>query len=104
MYLSSLQRQSRQRLDQLRQLPLTPQEYCQRWVFKLTGIAPQERGYRSACIRELAKVTGLKERSIDNNWGQNFQDHPQWVKVCLRHADLVNQMREVIARDDFPCA
>ena len=88
----------------MRKLPLTPSQYCQRWVEKLTGICPHERGYRAACIRELAKVTGLKIRSIDNNWSKNFQNYPSWVLIPLRNADLVNQMREIITRDDFPNA
>ena len=81
---------------------MEPLEYCDRWVEKYTNIAPGERGYRAACIRELAKATGLKERSIDNNWGEDFKKRPEWVLTGLRNADLVNQAREIFRSDNFP--
>ncbi|NER26437.1 MAG: hypothetical protein F6J89_02120 [Symploca sp. SIO1C4] len=90
------------RIDRLRILPLTPEEYCRRWIPKLRGIQPDERGYRQACIIELARITTLKENTI-NTWGKDFKDAPRYVQAICRMADMLNQIREKATfSDNFP--
>ncbi len=91
-----------ERIGALRKKPMEPREYCCRWVPKFYGISPDERGYRKACIKELAKVTTLEEGTI-NNWGSQFEGRPNYVLVMLRMADMINQIREVVSLPpDFP--
>lgn len=77
-----------QQLDAIAEMPLEPQEFCRRWVNKP---APGERGYRAACIRELARACGISERTVDG-WGPNFERRPEHILVLLRTVDLLRQM------------
>lgn len=78
----------RQQLDAIAETPLEPQEFCRRWVKKP---APGERGYQAACIRELARVCGVCERTVER-WGPRFERRPEHVLVLLRMADLLRQV------------
>jgi hypothetical protein len=41
-----------------RRKAVTPKEYCDKWVTKRSGLQPDEWGYASACVRELASALG----------------------------------------------
>lgn len=84
----------RQRLDAIAQKPLEPIEFCQRWV---RFPAPGERGYQSACVRELAKVCGVTERTVER-WGTNFERRPETILTLLRNVDLRRQMTPYFER------
>jgi hypothetical protein len=100
--LPSALKKQYERIEALRKKPMEPREYCRRWVPKFYRISPDERGYRKACIKELAKVTTLEEGTI-NNWGSQFEGRPDYVLVMLRMADMINQIREIISLPpDFP--
>jgi len=74
-------------LDQLRDLPMEPADYCNRWVTVEPG-----KGYLKVCINILAEATGLSPGTI-KNWGPNFHRRPQYVLRLLRQADLLNQIK-----------
>lgn len=90
-------RQSPQdRIDALRDLPLEPLEYCQKWV----ELSPEERGYRKACVEALAQATGLSPRTIEN-WGKSFEKRPDHITHSLRMADTLNQIRKLVLPPDL---
>lgn len=82
--------------DGVRSLSLEPEEYCAKWVPVYQGKKPGERGYRAACIRELAKISGVKESTIDINWGANFEKRPQYLPRMLKLADIINQLKQIL--------
>ena len=84
------------RLDELRGKPLEPADFCARWI---TSIDPNDRGYYSACVRELAKATGLSERTV-NGWGADFAKRPKYIIILLRKEDLIRQMRLLLDKFD----
>ncbi|MBN8560110.1 MAG: hypothetical protein J0L70_06275 [Leptolyngbya sp. UWPOB_LEPTO1] len=73
----------------LRQCPLEPSQYCERWV----TIDPAQ-SYRKACVRALAQATKLSPGTIEN-WGPNFQRRPKAVLYLLRQVDLLNQFQRL---------
>lgn len=75
-----------ERIRHLRQLPLEPKEYCDRWV-------PHDpnRNYRQACINSLAKATGLSPNTI-KDWGGDFSRRPHYVLYVLRQVDVLQQL------------
>jgi AcrR family transcriptional regulator len=81
--------QSEHRLSQLRQLPLEPVEYCQRWVAAAPG-----KGYLKVAINALAEATGLSPGTI-RNWEPDFRRRPQYALRLLRQADLLNQIQQL---------
>lgn len=85
------------RIDALRELPLEPLTYCERWV----NLPNDERGYRKACIAALAEATGLSPRTVAN-WGKNFEKRPDYVVHSLRMADMLNQIRKIVLSSDYP--
>ena len=65
--------------------PLTPQEFCKKWVPRLVGVTPVQRRYRLICCRLLSLVTGKTLGTIQN-WFLNPSSasyrHPE-VIVCF---------------------
>ena len=84
-----------QKVERIRGLSLEPEEYCKRWVPIYQGKQPGERGYRAACIRELAKVSGIKASTIDINWGANFENRPHYLPRMLKLAHIINQIKQI---------
>lgn len=80
---------SQRQLRYLRNLPLEPVEYCQRWVKADPG-----KGYRKVCVNLLAGATGLSSRTV-GNWGANFERRPRYILHVLRQVDLLNQIEEL---------
>jgi hypothetical protein len=76
-------------------LPLEPLEYCFKWVPIYQDKNPGERGYRAACVRELAKISGVKESTIDINWGADFSERPSYLSKMLALADIINSMKQI---------
>jgi hypothetical protein len=76
---------------------VSPSEYCEKWVTKICGLQPDERGYKSACVRELMRVTGLAESTI-REWGIDyvkFNEKPsKAVLAALKWADQINSVKE----------
>lgn len=89
-------RRRNRRLNELLEKPLEPKEFCARWV---RSVAPEDRGYYSACVRELARVTEYSERTIQG-WGPDFAKRPKIVVILLRKEDLIRQMREKLNEFD----
>jgi hypothetical protein len=83
-------------MEAIRRVPLEPKEYCQKWVPTLYGKHPGERGYKAACIRELSRVSGVSEESIEGNWGIDFSKAPSYLPRMLRMADIINQAVRVL--------
>ena len=75
---------------------VTPKEYCAKWVPKKSGIHPEEWGYNSACVRELANVLGLSEIAV-RKWGKDFDKHPDYIRVNLGNVDKLNDIAEIIS-------
>ncbi len=77
---------------------VSPSEYCAKWVTKISGIQPDERGYKSACVRELMRVTMLAESTI-RDWGVDFVDFNESkgknkaVLAALKWADQNNSVK-----------
>ena len=80
-----------------RPILVTPKEYCDRWIYKKTGIHPDEWGYNSACVKELSNILGLSEIAI-RKWGKDFDKHPDYVRVNLGNVDKLNDIAEIVAR------
>ncbi len=78
----------------LHQRPMKPSEYCQAWITKITGIQPDEKGYKSACVKELMRVTGAAESTVWG-WGDTFDDCPSYVKFILAPTHANNLIKEV---------
>lgn len=76
---------------------MSPEEYCRIWVPVLYNTLPEQRGYKARCLEELAKVTGFTEQSI-KNWGANFEGHPDYVKVILKQANIINEFRQLFKK------
>jgi hypothetical protein len=74
---------------------VTPKEYCEKWVPKKTGKQPSERGYISACVRELAEVLGYAEITI-RKWGEDFVNHPENIQLSLSNVDKLNAIEEIL--------
>ncbi len=74
---------------------MEPQEYCRKWVPIYQGKKPGERGYRAACVRELAKISGVKESTIDINWGSDFAQRPGYLPRMLTLADVINSVKQI---------
>ena len=91
--------QQYQWMEGIRRLPLEPQEYCEKWIPTLYGKQPGERGYKAACIRELARVSGVSPENIERNWGLTdlaFDSAPSYLPRMLRMADIINQAVKVL--------
>ncbi len=80
-----------------RHVLVTPKEYCDKWVSKKTGIYPDQRGYNSACVRELSNVLGLSKIAI-RKWGKDFNNHPDYIRVNLGNVDKLNDIAVILAR------
>ncbi|NES01720.1 MAG: hypothetical protein F6K22_02110 [Okeania sp. SIO2F4] len=76
---------------------MSPEDYCRIWVPVLYKTLPEQRGYKARCIEELAKVTGFTEQSI-KNWGADFKGHPDYVKVILKQANIINEFRQLFKK------
>jgi hypothetical protein len=76
---------------------VSPSEYCAKWVTKISGLQPDARGYKSACVRELMRVTGLAKSTI-GEWGidyTKFDENPsKAVLAALKWADQINSVKE----------
>ena len=75
--------------------PVTPKEYCEKWVPYKTGRQPTDRGYISACVKELAEVLDYAEISI-RKWGKDFEGHPENVRRHLSNKDKLNAIDEIL--------
>lgn len=70
--------------------PLSPADYCAKWVTAMYNIEPSEYGYKGFCIKELHRITGYSEKTI-KNWGTNFERAPQVVRRICTMANILNQ-------------
>ena len=85
---------------------VSPSDYCDRWVTKISGYRPDTRGYKSACARELMRVTGLAKSTI-GEWGIDFikfnEKPSKAVLAALKWADQINSVKESLGiRPDLP--
>ncbi|BAZ39440.1 hypothetical protein NIES4101_53930 [Calothrix sp. NIES-4101] len=75
-------------------------EFCEKWIPKIYGVQPGERGYRTACVSELAQIVGTLAsfQSIYTNW--NIKDdengYPKYVKQMLDFADKEHTIAETL--------
>ena len=90
--LPSQRKKQYERVESVVAIALEPTEYCEKWIPKLYQIQPDERGYHTACVRELSKVLYLNEGSV-RNWGLSFKKCPDYVKHFLRLVDVVRQVQ-----------
>jgi hypothetical protein len=93
-YAAVLTREMVVRKKYLDQTPMKPSEYCNAWVTKITGIQPDERGYKKACVTELMRVTGCAESTVWG-WGDSFDECPAYVKFILAPTHANNLIKEV---------
>ncbi|RUT03877.1 hypothetical protein DSM106972_047910 [Dulcicalothrix desertica PCC 7102] len=77
---------------------MEPEEYCRKWVPIYQDKKPGERGYRAACIRELARVSGVKGTTIDINWGSDFSERPSYLPKMLALAHTINLMKQMFSQ------
>jgi hypothetical protein len=94
--LSLARKPQYQRIERAKRKALEPRDFCNIWIEKLYGIKPDERGFKAACIKELAKITGTRYATIERNWGADFSDRPSWVPRLLRREHMLNRIREVV--------
>jgi len=74
----------------LRLKRLDIETFCELWIPKLYGLQPDERGYKKACISELAKIVGdISPSNIQKNWkwGKGEKEYPKWVDRMLELTD-----------------
>ncbi len=76
--------------------PLGPSEFCTQWVPQKTGKQPGEQGYRKACKKLLAELTGYGENTI-NNWLTYPDECPDLVKRYLRAVDILWKIIQTIS-------
>lgn len=93
MYATLPRKRRRQhhRIDELKAIPLEPIDFCKKWL----DFPPEERGFYTRCVRELARVTGLTERAI-HGWGPEFRGRPEYILKLLRKEDLLRQIRDLV--------
>lgn len=72
---------------------LEPKDYCNFWIPIKYKILPNERGYHSACVEELAKVTGARTPTVVN-WHSDFSYRPAWVPRILAYAHALQLIQE----------
>ncbi|NEO85510.1 MAG: hypothetical protein F6J87_14870 [Spirulina sp. SIO3F2] len=81
-------------------LPMTPAEYCLKWVAPHFPIDPdtnkRKRGYREECKRQLSKATKLSESTI-NDWGSDLSGHPDDPRLYHELA-MADALRDVIEK------
>ncbi|MFG6094257.1 hypothetical protein SPB21_03360 [Leptothoe sp. ISB3NOV94-8A] len=77
-------------IDEFMDKPLSPAEYCAKWVPEMHNIKPNEYGYKGLCIKELHRITGYSEKTI-KNWGSNFERAPQVASRLCTMANILNQ-------------
>ncbi len=70
-------------------------QFCEKWIPILYGLYPTDRGYKAACIRELAQLTKLTERTI-KSWGDNLDNHPETVDQTLYWANIGYGVKHVL--------
>lgn len=78
-----------------------PQDYCIKWVPRLYGIHPEDRGFKARSITELARVTGLKEGSI-KGWGADYEKHPAIVATLLSYVDFILEIEQTLEHSPLP--
>jgi hypothetical protein len=67
------------------------EQFCEKWIPRLYGIEPDERGFKKYCAAELVKVMG--GRVTANNiirhwvWKDGQSDYPDIVDELLTHVD-----------------
>ena len=71
-------------------------EYLRKWVPKLYGIKVEERGWRERCLDELAKIMPAQRNTIDKNWGQSWENAPEYAGHICGYADFMNQLSEMM--------
>ena len=67
--------------------PLTAREFCQKHLAR-QPLDEQSRGYRAKCVRFLAYVLQVPERTV-KSWGSglDFNQMPDWVARQLAYLD-----------------
>ena len=74
---------------------LSPLSFCQRWVPIKIGISPEQRGYNTACIRFLAKVTESSEQTA-KTWFYSPQRTPKIIELFLYNLDKLWRLEVIL--------
>ncbi len=72
---------------------LDPESFCQKWIPRLTGIQPNQRGYRTCSCQLLSYVLG-KSRGTVENWflqpsSKGYRQPEEIVGRYLKALDLI---------------
>lgn len=80
--------------------------FCDRW-FDLDQLTAaqinetwQQRGHRAKCVRVLARVLNLEEKTI-GNWGTRFERMPADHQPTLKYADALRRQIQVACEADM---
>jgi len=94
-YLLPLTRKKGYQVIEALRTKLEPSEYCRKWVPKLHGKYPEDRGYYLACVKELSEVSGITDGAI-RNWGTDFKKCPEYFRNLLSWVDVVRQVQSSV--------
>ncbi len=72
---------------------LDPESFCQKWIPRLTGIQPHQRGYRTLSCQLLSFVLGKSQGTVQN-WflpakSSGYRRPEKIVGRYLRALDLI---------------
>lgn len=72
---------------------LDPESFCQKWIPRLTGIQPNQRGYRTCSCQLLSYVLG-KSRGTVENWflqpsSKGYRQPEEIVGRYLKTLDII---------------
>ena len=78
-----------------------PWEYCVYWI---ENKSPDERGFRTECVRELTKATfgryGFK--TINEKWGSKFEKCPESGHILIKTYHYLKLMQHKILKMTMP--
>jgi len=83
---------------------IEPWDYCIYWI---DTKSPDERGFRTECVRELEKATQgyCKRWTIEQKWGPKFEKCPKYARYIIKnyhYHKLVQQKLYTMTIPDNP--
>ncbi len=74
---------------------LDPVSFCERWVPVKVGIKPNQRGYKTACIQFLAKITESSSQT-SKTWFYSPHRTPKIIELFLYNLDKLWRLEAIL--------
>lgn len=85
--------------------PLDPEDFCQKWIPRLTGIQPNQRGYRRVCCQLLSFVLGKSLGTVQNWFLQpespGYRQPEEIVGRYLKALDLIWEIESMFPSSSY---